>query len=160
MPDTVVFDLVDAVLSELAPDEQRLFAGLRGSNLKLIERRLLGSGQRDDPLGFGVGEAVDLLAPTLWVAIKAAAEEQAGNVAKKGFSLLLKRLGTALRKRLRREKPAPVSELSEAELTLVHEKVLAILQQNGVVQASAFADSVCYQLRQATNRPTALTDGA
>jgi hypothetical protein len=160
IPDTVVFDLVDAVLAELAPNERTLFAGLRGAQAKDIERRFTRSGRREDPLGFGIGESVVLLGPTLWVAVQAAAKEQAQAAAKKGFSFLMKRLVTAIGKKLRRKKPVPLPELGQAELNLVHEKVLLVLKENRVAHASVFADSICYQLQQATSLPPSPAEGS
>jgi hypothetical protein len=147
IPAAVVFDAVEAVLSEVAAEELPLLAGLRTLDEAQVRRRLAAPRKREDPLGFGLEETMALLTPVVWDAVKAAAGQAAGKVGEQAATGLMERL-RALRRRRRRQPEAALPKFTDEQLAAIHERVRAAGLRGGLDEdrAQLFADSVVGQL--------------
>jgi hypothetical protein len=90
-----VRDVVRDVVAEVAPEELVVVDGLARFDDETVVRRLARPGQRRDPLGFGVGEIVDLATPVVWLVVNEAAKRAAGsavNETAKGTKALLRKV--------------------------------------------------------------------
>src|SRR5882724_2086715 len=91
----VVREVVRDVVAEVAPEELVIVDGLARFDDETVVRRLARSGRRRDPLGFGVGEVVDLATPVVWLVVNEAAKRAAGsamNGTAKGIKSLLRKV--------------------------------------------------------------------
>ncbi|MGF1428246.1 hypothetical protein [Kitasatospora sp. LaBMicrA B282] len=146
IPPQLVFDAVEAVLSVVAVEELPLLDGLRTLDEDQLRRRLARPGEREDPLGFGLGEVVALLTPLVWEAVQKAAKQAAGKAVEQATTSLLARLRTRLRRG--RQPGATLPTFSPEQLTAVHERVEAAARDGGLDddRARLFADCVIGRL--------------
>ncbi|GAA2531956.1 hypothetical protein GCM10010423_29380 [Streptomyces levis] len=141
-----VRDLVRDVVSEVAPEELPLVAGLAGFDDAGAVRRLGGGDRRRETLGFGIGEAAALVTPVVWLAVDQAAQRIVGTWVDSGIT----RMGTALRRLFRRpvSEPVVIPPLTREQLALVRESVLTMAGQRGLEaeRAAVIADAVVTRL--------------
>ncbi|MFE4612157.1 hypothetical protein ACWGCP_08725 [Streptomyces niveus] len=141
-----VRDLVRDVVTELAPEELPLVAGLSVFDDAGAVRRLGGRDRRRETLGFGLGEAAALVTPVVWLAVDQAAQRMLGTWMENGIT----RTGTALRRLLGRpvSEPVVIPPLTREQLALVRESVLTTAARRGLEaeRATAIADAVVTRL--------------
>lgn len=141
-----VRDVVRDVVTEVAPEELPLLAGLAGFDDATAVRRLAGEVRRREPLGFGLGEAAALVTPVVWLAVDQATQQIVGTWVQKGVT----RTGIALRRVFRRSSPPPVviPALTREQLAVVRRSVLAMAVQRGLEpeRAAVIADAVVTRL--------------
>ncbi|MFG3406927.1 hypothetical protein [Streptomyces sp. NPDC048142] len=141
-----VRDLVRDVVTEVAPEELPLIAGLAGFDDARAVRRLGGRDRRREPLGFGLGEVAALVTPVVWLAVDQAAQRIVGTWVDNGIA----RTGGALRRLFRRPAPEPVTipPLTREQLLIVRESVLTMAAQRGLEseRATVIADAVVTRL--------------
>ncbi|MFI9625863.1 hypothetical protein [Streptomyces sp. NPDC052042] len=141
-----VRDLVRDVVTEVAPEELPLMAGLAGFDDVRAVRRLGERDRRQETLGFGLGEVAALVTPVVWLAVDQAAQQIVGTWVNNGIS----RTGIALRRLLRRpvSEPVAIPPLTREQLVLVRESVLTMAAQRGLEseRAAVIADAVVTRL--------------
>jgi hypothetical protein len=141
-----VRDLVRDVVTEVAPEELPLIAGLAGFDDARAVRRLGGRDRRREPLGFGLGEVAALVTPVVWLAVDQAAQRIVGTWVDNGIT----RTNTALRRLFRRAASEPVTlpPLTREQLLLVRESVLTMAARRGLdpERATVIADAVVTRL--------------
>ncbi|MEU1705372.1 hypothetical protein ABZ478_08205 [Streptomyces sp. NPDC005706] len=161
---TRVRDVVLGVVTEVAPDELPLMAGLVGFDDATVVRRLGGRGRRE-PLGFGLGEVTALVTPVVWLAVDQAAQRIVGAALDGAAG----RVRAALRTLLRRPAEAvTVPPLTREQLATVRESVLEVAAERGLEEerATTVADAVVARLVLArpedadTDEPAAPADPA
>ncbi|MER6347700.1 hypothetical protein ACWC10_17015 [Streptomyces sp. NPDC001595] len=141
-----VRDLVRGVVTEVAPEELPLIAGLAGFDDAGVVRRLGGGDRRRETLGFGLGEVAALVTPVVWLAVDQAAQRIVGTWVDNGIT----RTGTALRRLFRRpaSEPVVIPPLTRAQLVLVRDSVLTVAAQRGLEpeRSAVIADAVVARL--------------
>ncbi|MFJ4823062.1 hypothetical protein ACIP5L_07240 [Streptomyces bacillaris] len=143
---TRVRDLVRDVVTDVAPEELPLVAGLFLLDDSRAVRRLSARDRRRESLGFGLGEVAALITPVVWLAVDQAAQQIMGTWVDHGIA----RMGTAVRRLFRRSGPEPVTvpPLTRRQLRFVHESVLTMAAQRGLEpgRAAVIADAVVARL--------------
>ncbi|MFB7763320.1 hypothetical protein [Streptomyces xiamenensis] len=141
-----VRDVVRDVVTEVAPEELPLLAGLAGLDDATAVQRLGGELRRPEPLGFGLGEVAALVTPVVWLAVDQAAQQIVGTWVQNRVA----RTGNALRRVFRRSAPPPVviPALTREQLALVRRSVLTMAEQRGLEpeRAAVIADAVVTRL--------------
>jgi hypothetical protein len=141
-----VRDLVRDVVTEVAPEELPLLAGLAGFDDATAVQRLGGEVRRREPLGFGLGEVAALVTPVVWLAVDQATQQIVGTWVQNRVA----RTGIALRRVFRRSAPPPVviPALTREQLALVRRSVLTMAAQRGLEpeRAAVIADAVVTRL--------------
>ncbi|MFH9763623.1 hypothetical protein ACH4MJ_26870 [Streptomyces anulatus] len=139
-------DLVQDVVTEVAPEELPLIAGLAGFDDATAVRRLGGGDRRREPLGFGLGEVAALVTPVVWLALDQAVQRILGTWVDK----VITETGTALRRLFRRpaSEPVTIPPLTPEQLALVRESVLTMAARRGLEpeRATVIADAVVTRL--------------
>ncbi|MFE2142262.1 hypothetical protein ACFXA3_11025 [Streptomyces sp. NPDC059456] len=141
----LVRDLVHAAVSELAPEELPLLAGLRRFDDATVVRRLRGRGRQREPLGFGAGEVAVLVTPVVWLVL----DEVGQRMVNAALDRTGARLTGALRRLLRRPAaPVTVPPLTREQLAEVRALVRAASVQRGLSagRAEVIADAVVARL--------------
>ncbi|MDI2125022.1 hypothetical protein [Yinghuangia seranimata] len=144
-----LLDVVRDVAAEVAPHELPLLSGLQGFGHAEIGRRLTHRGRRDDPLGFGLGEAVVLVSPIVWLVV----QQVADRIAESAVDGVRSRGSAVWRRWRRRPEPAPgLPEFSAEALREVRAGVVEKATQAGMAEAPAqqLADSVVDHLVRGT----------
>jgi hypothetical protein len=154
--DQVTFELARAGVAALASDELPLFDAMC-QEYERDPKRALTSKQRDDSLGFGVGEVAVLITP---IALKVAQEVleslavPAAEISKRGLA----RLGDSIRRligrlqgkaaRPTRPKVARPAQLTEAQLARVRRVAQSSAEASGLPsdRASLLANAVVGRL--------------
>lgn len=158
MADTLIRDVVQAVVIECAPTETVIVDGLLVLDDDEVVRRLQGRRQdRDDPLGYGAADVAVLVTPVLWLTLENVRNklaEAAANGAARGT-------GTLLRRILRRKSPPrTVPPLRPGQKALVSEMVVAAVTAAGLGDdvAVRIAEGVVSRLALAEPDPGPATD--
>ncbi|MCX4472707.1 hypothetical protein OOK41_20750 [Micromonospora sp. NBC_01655] len=137
--------MVRDVVTEVAPSELPVVAGLATFDDAVVVRRLGRRSRRREPLGFGLGEIVPLVTAVVWLVLDQVAQQAAGSVADRagtGVRALWRRL-------FRRRSPAAVvPALTQAQLASVHQQVIEVGVRQGLERerAEAVADAVLARL--------------
>lgn len=142
---TRIRDVVSDVVAEVASDELPVVAGLAELDEAAAIRRMTRHKARRDPLGFGMGEAVPLVTPVVWLAVSEAARRLGGE-AGGGIAAGVK---AAARKALRRRAaPVVVPPLTRDQLAMVRQSVVEMAAQRGLSdqRACVIADAVVARL--------------
>ncbi|MEU9304793.1 hypothetical protein [Streptomyces sp. NPDC048269] len=141
----LVRDLVRSAVTELAPEELPLLAGLQRFDDATVVRRPSGRGRRREPLGFGAGEVAVLVTPVVWLVLD--------QVGQRMVNAALDRTGArvtaALRRLLRRPAaPVTVAPLTREQLAEVRALVCSSAVQRGLSagRAEVIADAVVTRL--------------
>lgn len=148
----VVQDGVEFGISQgyTAPDERRVLEALhRDPDDHRIVRRLRRRRTREEPLGFGTGEIVGVLAAVLWVAIDEGVRTATGQAVQS----LSDRLTGGLRRLFRRPAPQPeLPVLTPEQLNVVAQVVAEHVRDAGVSpqQARQLAERVAGRLALGT----------
>lgn len=148
----VVQDGVEFAISEgyVAPDERRILEALhREPDDRRIIRRLRRRRTRDEPLGFGTGEIVGVLAAVLWVAVDEGVRTATGQAVQS----LSERFRGGLRRLFRRPAPPPeLPALTQEQLNVVAQLVTEHVREAGVSpqQARILAERVAGRLALGT----------
>ncbi|WP_405982898.1 hypothetical protein [Streptomyces sp. NBC_00158] len=141
-----VRDLVRDVVTEVAPEELPLLAGLAGFDDATAVQRLGGGVRRREPLGFGLGEVAALVTPVVWLAVDQATQQIVGTWVEKRIAWT----GTVLRRIFRRSatEPVVILPLTREQLALVRRSVLTMAAQRGLepARAAVIADAVVTRL--------------
>ena len=138
-------DVVRDVVAEAAPEELPVIAGLSRFDEDEAARRFSRRARGDQTLGFGMAEAVVLVTPVVWTAV----HETVAKMADAATDSILARARSAIRRMLRRRKPAaPLPRFGSAELAEVRRRVLELAQETGLKpnRATLLADSVVGRL--------------
>lgn len=151
-----VRDLVRDVVTEVAPEELPLLAGLARFDDATAVQRLGGGVRRREPLGFGLGEVAALVTPVVWLAVDQATQKIVGTWVENRVA----RTGTALRRIFRRSatEPVVIPPLTREQLALVRRSVLTMAAQRGLEpeRAVVIADAVVTRLVLAEPEPGAV----
>ena len=140
-----VRDVVRDVVAEVSPDELPVVTGLAQLDEAVALRRMARRKTRQDPLGFGLDQAVALVTPVVWLAVSEAARQLGGDVGG-GVAAWVK---AAARKVLRRRAaPEVVPPLTREQAVVVRQLVLEMAAQRGLSKqrASVIADAVAARL--------------
>ncbi|MDG9681223.1 hypothetical protein QC334_00480 [Streptomyces sp. DH18] len=139
-------DLVRDVVTQVAPEELPLVAGLAGFDDATAVRRLRGRDRRREPLGFGLGEVAALVTPVVWLALDQAVQRILGTWVDQAIT----GTGTTLRRLFRRpvSEPVTIPPLTPEQLALVRESVLTMAARRGLEpeRATVIADAVVTRL--------------
>lgn len=150
-----VRDLVRQVVTEVAPEELPLLAGLAEFDDATAVQRLGGEVRRREPLGFGLGEVAALVTPVVWLAVDQATQQIVGTWVQNRVA----RTGAALRRVFRRSasEPVVIPPLTREQLVLVQRSVLTMAAQRGLEpeRAAVIADAVVTRLVLAEPEPEA-----
>ena len=147
-----LYEFVQAVVRDFAPEEMMLLAGLGQLDEVEIGSRFKRGSRRDDPLGFGMGEAVALVTPVVWTVVQEIAT-RIGDTTADGLS---SRVRALMRKKRRPGTPAaPLPHFGRAECDEVRRKVLELAMQGGMKKerAELLAYKVAAQLETADDGP-------
>ncbi|MGW5986051.1 hypothetical protein ACWFRT_26105 [Streptomyces anulatus] len=144
-PNGLVRDVVRAVVADVAPDELPVVDGLRLFDDATVVRRLGGSGERREPLGFGAGEIVLLVTPVVWPVLNELGQRlvtRTADAAEQGA-------GTVFRRLFRRQQaPVEVPPLTREQIAEVRQLVLAAADKRQLSRrrAEEIADAVVAEL--------------
>ncbi|MEV8529086.1 hypothetical protein AB0451_33910 [Streptomyces sp. NPDC052000] len=144
--------VVRAVITEVAPGELTVVAGLERYDDAVVVRRLRHESGQREPLGFGLGEIEVMATPVVWLVLDQTARE-IGSAAANGASSSTRRL---LRRVLRRRaEPTVVPPLTSGQLAEVHRRILEMAARRGLEneRAEALADAVVTRLTLTTPAP-------
>lgn len=138
--------VVRAVIREVAPEELPVIDGLSAVDDDTAVQLLNKKAQRDEPLGFGVGEVVVMVTPMVWVAVNEAARKlaaAAGDGAASGVRAVVKKIF-----RQRKTEHRTITPLTADQLAWVQQQVITAALDRGFGQkkASAIADAVISRL--------------
>jgi hypothetical protein len=104
-------DVVREVVAEVAPDETVIIDGFEGTGNARAVRRLERRSGRSEPLGFGVGDLVPIVAPVVWIVLTKFLETLAEEASQSVWKRLLRLLR---RKRLETVPPLTEAQVEEA----------------------------------------------
>ncbi|MFG2985569.1 hypothetical protein ACGFYQ_30655 [Streptomyces sp. NPDC048258] len=141
----LVRDLVRSAVTELAPEELPLLAGLQRFDDATVVRRLSGRGRRREPLGFGAGEVAVLVTPVVWLVLDQIGQRMVNAALDRAGA----RVTSGLRRLLRRPAaPVTVPPLTREQLAEVRALVCASAVQRGLSagRAEVIADAVVTRL--------------
>jgi hypothetical protein len=138
--------VVRAVVEEVAPEELPVIDGLAVVDDDTAAKLLSKEAQREEPLGFGVGEVVVMVTPLVWAAVNEASRKlavAAGDGTARGVQSVVKKIS-----RRRKAKHRTIAPLSADQLAWVQEQVVtaALDRGFGVKKASVIADAVVSKL--------------
>lgn len=151
-------EIVQSVVADARPGELHLIAALDKLSDAQVSRRLARGRRRQDPLGFGLGEAVVLITPIVWTAV----QEVVNRITDSATESLLHRMHDAFRRLLRkRERSVPLPRFDEHQLAEVHRRILEKASAAGVSRkhATMLADSVVGRLALAAPEQQQTHDG-
>lgn len=140
-----VRDVVHEVVAEVAPEELPLVTALARFDDATVVRRLGRTGGRREPLGFGLGEVVTMVAPVVWLVLDEAGRRMADAVVDAAAT----RSRSVLRKVLRRPSaPVVLPALSPEQLAEVRRRVVETALARGLTarRAETIADAVVARL--------------
>ncbi|MFF9206435.1 hypothetical protein ACF1AE_32510 [Streptomyces sp. NPDC014986] len=149
----VVQDAVEFAVGEeyVSADELLILKALAGEpDDRRVLRRLRRRRTRGEPLGFGTGEIVGVLATVLWLAV----DEAVRNATGQAVQSLSDRLRGSLRRLLRRPDPQPeLPALTQEQLNAVAQVVVEQVTEAGLspVQAQRLAERVAGRLTLGTS---------
>lgn len=144
-PNGLVRDVVRAVVAGVAPDELPVVDGLRRFDDATVVRRLGGSGERREPLGFGAGEIVLLVTPVVWPVLNELGQRlvtRTADAAEQGAGTVFRRLFR------RRQAPVEVPPLTREQMAEVRQLVLVAAEKRRLSRrrAEEIADAVVAEL--------------
>lgn len=151
---TTVRDVVQEVVTEVAPVELPVLEGLFQSDDATVVRRLGRRRERREPLGFGLGEVAVLVTPVVWLALDQAARQfgsAAGDSAATSLRAVTRRVlrrgGSRQGRRTRTTSPT-VPPLTREQLTTVYQCVQDQAARRGLdtERAAVIADAVVARL--------------
>lgn len=134
------------MVAQTAPEELLVVAGLSDLDEDEVVRRLARGPRGDEPLGFGMAEAVVLVTPIVWTAV----HEVVTRTTDAATDSIGHRLRAAARRMLHRNKPPapPLPRFGPVELAEVRRRVLQLARESGLKpnRAELLADSVVGRL--------------
>ncbi|MGW8992436.1 hypothetical protein ACWGRF_21225 [Streptomyces zhihengii] len=144
-PHGLVRDVVRAVVAGVAPDELPVVDGLRRFDDATVARRLGGSGERREPLGFGAGEIVLLVTPVVWPVLHELGQRlvtRTADAAERGAGSVFRRLFR------RPQAPVEIPPLTREQMAEVRLLVLAAAEKRRLSRrrAEEIADAVVAEL--------------
>lgn len=145
-----LYMVVRDVVQEFAPEELPLLAVLRHADQAHVERGFRHRRNRDDLLGFGIGETVVLVTPIVLTAIQQVVNRIADSAADSAYA----RFRVWLRRMLhRKDSPARLPHFGAAELGEVHSRILMEAGRTGMDEclAEQLADRVIARLAMASS---------
>jgi hypothetical protein len=133
-------------LEEVAPEELPVIDGLAAVDDTTAVQLLSKKAQRDEPLGFGVGELVVMVTPMVWVVVDEAARKlalAASDGVASGLRAVVKKIFRPRKTQLR-----TIAPLTPDQLAWVHKQVITAVLDRGFGQkrASVIADTVVSRL--------------
>jgi hypothetical protein len=129
-----VRDVVRDVVAKVAPEELAVVTGLAEFDDATVIRRLRRGARRREPLGFGWGDIVTMVAPVVWLVLNEAAQKAAGaavDSATKGAKALVRKIFR------RKSADVVVPPLTGKQLDQLRARLLEVAAQQGIAAERA-----------------------
>nr|BFE88216.1 hypothetical protein GCM10020093_108170 [Planobispora longispora] len=138
-------DVVRGVVTDVAPEELPLVAGLQGIDHETAVRRLRRMTSRKEPLGFGLEEITALVTAVVWIALDEALKGAVGAAVETARQRMVKRTRAILG---RRDPDPSIPPLTREQLAVVHARVRESAVKLGISEkrAAQIADSLITRL--------------
>lgn len=138
-----VADVVRDIVARVAPEEVPVVDALAALNPGSASRRVARTGDRREPLGFGLGDVAVIVTPVVWVAV----EHVVTRLTDSAADSLVDRVRRLIRRRKAVE-PVVALPLTAEQLAEVRRKALETAVRRGLTpeEAESIADAIVARL--------------